>query len=430
MKTKLTLLAVISLSIILVNPTSAQTGIISGDVKSASTGEYVPAATILIKGTGIGTFTDGRGNFRISGVKSFPVTLIVSSIGYALQEIIVAEASQSVRVSLKAVSALAQEVVVSASRLPERILESPVTIERVGAAAIRNNPAASYYDIIGTLKGVDVITSSLNFKTPTTRGFNSSGNLRLNQLVDGMDNQAPGLNFPVGVMVGLTELDVDNMELLGGASSALYGPGGMNGTLLINSKNPFKYQGLSAQMKEGVMHIADDARKASAYNDFSIRYARAVSDKFAFKIGGQYLFAKDWVAQDYRNFDRGTNPGNGIVKARRRKHDPNYNGINVYGDELPSQLHNTSSIFLNAVIDATYPLSTMPLENAQAKAVAAPYLQNNMDVSRTGYKETEAIDPTTKNLRFSASLNYKLSAAIESSLSAKLGFGHHGLYGQ
>ena len=54
--------------------------------------------------------------------------------------------------------------------------------------------------------------------------------------VDGMDNQAPGLNFSVGAIIGLSELDVDNLELLSGASSALYGPGGMNGTLLMTSK--------------------------------------------------------------------------------------------------------------------------------------------------------------------------------------------------
>ena len=157
----------------------------------------------------------------------------------------------------------------AASRLPERILESPVTIERVNAAAILQSPATSYYDIISNLKGIDVTTSSLTFKTPTTRGFNGSGNARFNQLVDGIDNQAPGLNFSVGNVIGLTELDVDNMELLSGASSALYGSGGMNGTLLISSKNPFKYQGLSVQVKEGIMNLNNSARSASPYNDIS-----------------------------------------------------------------------------------------------------------------------------------------------------------------
>lgn len=76
-----------------------------------------------------------------------------------------------------------------------------------------------------------------------------------------MDNQAPGLNFSVASIIGLSELDVDNIELLSGASSALYGPGGMNGTLLMTSKNPFKYQGLSFLVKEGIMHVGADRAK-------------------------------------------------------------------------------------------------------------------------------------------------------------------------
>ena len=48
-----------------------------------------------------------------------------------------------------------------------------------------------------------MVTSSLTFTTPTTRGFSGSGNLRFNQMVDGMDNQAPGLNFSVGSVIGL-----------------------------------------------------------------------------------------------------------------------------------------------------------------------------------------------------------------------------------
>ena len=277
---------------------------ITGNVKSNNK-ENVSAVTIVVKGSNIGTFTDDKGNFKLTGNIKYPATLLITSIGYADKEVQVSSASEKIAVTLDAVSALAQEVVVSASRLPERILESPVTIERLSAANIRNGAAASYYDLIGNMKGVDMITSSLNFKTPSTRGFNSSGNLRLNQLVDGMDNQAPGLNFAVGSMIGPSDLDVESVELLGGASSALYGPGGMNGTLLINSKNPFKYQGLSVQVKQGIMHLSDQARSSSGYNDYSLRYARAVSDKFAFKFGVQYIQAKDWVAQDSANFEIG-----------------------------------------------------------------------------------------------------------------------------
>lgn len=269
----------------------SQNKTVSGTVKNSESKELLPAVSILVKGSTIGTFTASDGSFKIN-VPQFPVTLVVSSIGFANQDF-TATGTNVVEIELQPVSILGQEVVVSASRIAERILESPVSIERVSAATIRTSPVANYYDIIGNLKGVDMVTAGLLFKTPSTRGFNSSGNLRLNQIVDGMDNQAPGLNFSLGNVIGITELDVDNMELLGGASSALYGPGGMNGTLLINSKNPFKYQGLSWQVKQGVMHVDGYERRAAPFFDWTLRWAKQLSEKFAFKFGAEFIQAKD-----------------------------------------------------------------------------------------------------------------------------------------
>jgi hypothetical protein len=191
----------------------AQSVTITGNVKNSSTQENSSAVSVTIKGTDAGTFTDDKGNFSISA-KNFPVTLVFSSVGYDPQEFTVKSATSKVNIALVPSNTLGQEVVVSASRVAERSLESAITSERVTAANIRNAPAASYYDVVSTLKGVDVVTSSLTFKTPTTRGFVGSGNTRFNQIVDGMDNQAPGLNFSVGSIVGVSQLDVDNMELL------------------------------------------------------------------------------------------------------------------------------------------------------------------------------------------------------------------------
>ena len=213
----------------------SQSNTLSGTVKNSTSKEFVSAVSVIIKGTTEGTFTDSRGNFKITTSKSLPLTLSFSSIGYEARELEVT-GTDAVEVELTPSAVLGQEIVVAATRTATKAMESPVTIERVSAANIRNSPATSYYDMVAQLKGVDVTTSSLTFKTPSTRGFNFSGNTRLNQLVDGMDNQAPGLNFPVGNFTGLTELDVDNMELLPGASSALYGSGGVNGTLLINTR--------------------------------------------------------------------------------------------------------------------------------------------------------------------------------------------------
>ena len=143
-----------------------------------------------------------------------------------------------------------------------------------------------YFDMLTNLKGVDAVTASYTFKSITTRGFNSSGNVRLNQLVDGMDNQSPGLNFSVGTIVGLNALDIDNIELLQGASSALYGSGGMNGTLLINGKNPFKYQGLSFEVKQGLNHFNSNREEGpSPFYDWSVRWAKKYPTNLPIKLG-------------------------------------------------------------------------------------------------------------------------------------------------
>jgi hypothetical protein len=145
------------------------------------------------------------------------------------------------------------------------------------------------------------------------------------------------LNFSVGNIIGLTELDVDNVELLQGASSALYGSGGMNGTLLMNSKSPFKYQGLSFQAKQGFMHFNDPAlSNATPYYDWSLRYAKKISEKFAFRISGQFIKADDWQATDYRNLKRENVFSS--LKDGNRDSDPNYDGVNVFGDEASASL--------------------------------------------------------------------------------------------
>ena len=384
----------------------AQAITLSGTIKNAATQENIPAVSIIVKGTTHGTFTNENGNFKIA-VDRLPVTLIFSSIGFETQELPVPTATD-LQIRLVPGTGLGQEVVVSASRVAERILESPVTVERVSAATIRNAPAASFYDVMANVKGVDLTASSLTFKTPSTRGFNGSGNLRLNQIVDGMDNQAPGLNFSVGSVIGLSELDVESMELLPGASSALYGPGGMNGTLLINSKNPFRYQGLSLQVKQGVMHVDEKYRQVSPYYNWNVRWAENIGDRFAFKITSEFIHARDWLAADYRNYKREAISGN-IVPGTRET-DPNYDGVNVYGDETTADLR-------------------LALEGIAAQApFLAPYISTlttqPIPVSRTGYQEKDVVSPNTVNFKLGGAMHYKLTSTLEAIVSGFWGTGN------
>jgi outer membrane receptor protein involved in Fe transport len=385
----------------------AQQVTITGNVRNSNTQEGVPSVSVLAKGTSVGTFTDAKGNFSLS-VSQLPVVLVFTSVNYEAKELTVTSSSVALEVSVNPIVQLGQEVVVSASRTSERFLESPVTIERISAATIRNSPASTYYDIITNLKGVDVVASSMTFKTPTTRGFSGSGSTRVNQIVDGMDNQAPGLNFSVGSVIGLTELDVESVELLPGASSALYGPGGMNGTVLINSKNPFKYQGLSFQVKTGIMHVDQRERNTSPYYNWSLRWAEKLSDKFAFKIGAELIQAKDWLADDYRNYNRLGIAGGEIIKGTRST-DPNYDGVNTYGDETNANLRTLLDGLAGQIPFWADYIKTLP---------------DNIPVSRTGYTEKEVANPNTLNFKFSGALHYKITPKIEMILAGYIGTGN------
>jgi outer membrane receptor protein involved in Fe transport len=244
----------------------------------------------------------------------------------------------ALRIELAEQVIMANEVVVAASRVEESVLQSPVSVEKMDIRTIRETPAASFYEGLANLKGVDMSTQSLTFRSVSTRGFNANGNLRMVQQIDGMDNQAPGLNFSVGNIVGISELDLESVELLPGAASALYGPNAVNGILLMTSKSPFRYQGLSASAKWGLMHVDGRYRSASPMYDASVRYAKAFNNKFAFKANVSYLEAQDWQARDFRDQSllNGFGPESGS-----RESNPGYNGVNVYGDEVNVNMYNS-----------------------------------------------------------------------------------------
>lgn len=438
----------------------AQTITIKGTVRNAATKQSVPAVSVTIKGTSTGTYTDENGNFSFTTTQKPPFTLVVSSINFESKEVAITDAAANVDVDLVATSALGQEVVVAATRSVQRALDAPVTIERLGGANLRAIAAPNYYDAITNLKGVDMHTASLTFRTVTTRGFVSSGNTRLNQLIDGMDNMAPGLNFAVGNILGVTELDVDNIELLSGASSALYGSGGMNGTLLINSKNPFKYQGLSFNLKQGIMHTDGKQRNPSPYYDWTIRWAKNHKDKWAFKLNAQFLKANDWQADDISNVQR-NNVLSKIVPGNRMT-DPNYDGVNVYGDETSANMFqvtqsvqetfragiaaatngaipnivttlnglipsNATPAQINTILTTAFGSNAALLANVNQLFPFYWGLRNNLvpnqNVSRTGYNERDLVDYNTVNFKFNAGFHYKITPGIEASWNTFWGAG-------
>ncbi|WP_153799528.1 TonB-dependent receptor [Foetidibacter luteolus] len=344
----------------------AQNARLTGTITDSITKEPVGNASIMVKNKLTGAISNDKGQFSLDVSKlKFPLTLIVSSVNHAEKQVLVQSAFSSISVELDQRSAI-NEVVVSASRATEKLLQSPVSIEKMNYQAVREAPSLSFYESMQSLKGMEMYSPGLGIKTVNTRGFNGTSNARFLQLIDGIDNQPPGLNFPMGNLFGVSDIDVESVELIPGAASALYGPAAFNGMLSIQTKDPYKYQGLSVHLKTGINHIGEDVAKPQAVNDVSIRYAKAFN-RFAFKLNLGYFNGLDWYATDYTDISAQTPPD------KRGPNNPGRDGLNIYGDEVSRTLPGIGL------------------------------------VSRTGYEEKDLMNYNTYSFKASASLQYKLS---------------------
>ncbi|MEC3964779.1 TonB-dependent receptor [Flagellimonas halotolerans] len=348
----------------------------------------IPGANVVLVGKAEGTTTDFDGNFTFNTDEEPPFQLQFSSIGFSDFTANVTSNNQTLTITLSEANTMLDEIVISASRTPERIFESPVSVERFGLREIKNTTAESFYGGLQNLKGVDINTNSLTFQSVNTRGFATFANNRFLQLVDGMDNTAPGLNFVLGNLVGMSELDVQSVEILPGASSALYGAGAFNGILFMTSKNPFDFQGISAYAKGGV--TTQDAAGSNFYKDFGVRAAHAFSDKVAVKANLSVLTGEDWHANSREDLN---NPG-------ADRSNPAYDGLNVYGDEVSTVLD----------FDAAAGLPSGTVGSAL--------------VSRTGYDEADLADYGAESVKADFALHYRPFADdLEVILNSRIGRG-------
>lgn len=270
------------------------------------------------------------------------------------------------------------EVVVTASKVEESILQSPVTVEKLNARQLRLTPAASFFDAIEHLKGVQMITPSLGFRVLNARGFSNTTNVRFAQLVDGIDNQAPHIGGPIGNVLGPSDLDIQAVELVPGTAAALYGLNAINGLANFSTKNPFRSPGLSVQQKTGVNHLNDPATGAHAFSETSVRYAKVLHPKWAFKVNGTYLRGYDWIARDPTDINPNGNATTGLLGADNPARDP----VSSYGNESS----NRSNLTLGG---------------------------KSYQVARTGYWEQDVTDYQLQTLKYDAALHYKLTDKAE-----------------
>jgi outer membrane receptor protein involved in Fe transport len=368
---------------------------LTGKITDKDSREPLEGVSIQVLEAKTGTNSDAAGAFSISIPDSTAaaykqVSVVFSYVGYTTETLKVALPNAApLEVRLESEPVVGQGVVVSASRVSERILDAPVSVEKMDVAAIQATPSVSFYEGLANLRGVDMVTTSLGFRTLNTRGFNGGANNRFIQRIDGMDNQAPGLNFAPGNIVGINDLDVASAELLPGAASALYGPNALNGVLDLTSKSPFDFPGLSVSLKGGMNHLDGVDADPSPYGEFALRYAQKVGQRFAFKMNFHTFRGTDWHAA---NYDQALDELNNAYPASRNPEGADR--VNVYGDEVNDDL-------------------TLRINGRDT----------TMTIARTGYQEKDLVDYGVKTMKGDISLHYKVTDKAELIAQYRLGGG-------
>ena len=295
-----------------------------------------------------------------------PITTIVSINGKENVQVLRIKLSEKFNSNFQRQAKDLETVMVSGSRVFEKRGLPPLSTVNFDHTSFKEAPAPNFYAGLGAMREVNQLAINLAVQTVNTRGFNSTNSVRSLQLIDGIDNQSPGLNFSLGNFWGISELDVNRVDLIFGPSSAFYGPNAFNGVINIESKDPFMYPGLNVMIKGG----------GRSYFEGGIRWAESIKNRkgqgiFAYKFNIAGFSVDDWTADNYNPVYRSpsgiTNPGG-------------FDQVNSYGDEYSAQNDFSNSLFFPGL----------------------------GVIHRTGYKEKELVDQNSWNIKTNAAFYLRL----------------------
>lgn len=367
---------------------SGQKYYLQGKVIDAATREPLSGAYVRIPGNILGAVTNHQGDFSIATTLAEAVEVEISFIGYETQRLRLAPTPLGTpprEIALREEAIVGQEIVISASRVEEQLLRSPVQVMQLSSLSLRSSPAILSAQTLSFLPGVDVVYTSFTFPVVNTRGFNFTQNPRFINRVDGVEMQSTALNVPVLTFTAPPDLDLANVEVIAGPASALYGPNAFNGAMLTTLRDPFQYPGLSAQVRLGVNHIANYQRDPAPLYDVQARYAHVWRNRLGVKVSIHGLLGEDWRATD--TTDRGIYAGAVPPYTTPGSQNPGYLPINGYG------------------YDARNLIRGLPF--ADGSPMPAFFL------SRTGYMEPDLISTRTQNGKITGGLFYRFSDQLQ-----------------
>lgn len=271
----------------------------------------LPGATVMVKGTNTGTTTDDAGNYTLEVPKDAK-TLVVSFVGYDNKEVAIdpAKGNQVVNFDMAPAQVGLNQVVISASKKKEKLLDAPASVSVIGADRLEKNVVTTPVDQLKTSPGVDVMRTGLVSSNVVVRGFNNIFSGSVLNVVDNRIGSVPSLRVNAYQLMPMSNLDYERIEVVRGPASALYGPNASSGVIHIITKNPLDQQKkfeTTVAMTSGFT-VLDKSYQATEGKTLSgniinpeIRHSGKLWDgKFGYKVSGSYFQGRDYPVVDAR----------------------------------------------------------------------------------------------------------------------------------
>mgnify|MGYP002901170624 FL=1 len=286
---------------------TAQITKVTGTVISEEDGLPVVGASILVKGTTVGTVTDMDGKFTLSNVPSSAKTLVVSFIGMATQEVAI---KQTVNITLKSDAEVLEEVVVTGYGVQRKA-------SFTGAAAIIGEDVIAKKSDANFVKALEGAVPGVQMSNSTSmpgvwseiyvrgRGSLNSGTQPL-YVIDGMpvnsetDGMSTTTNNNFDPMAAINPSDIESVTVLkDAAATAIYGSRAANGVIVITTKKGKEGKmSINLDIKQGFVsmgnHNMDYANAQESMNLFA--HGRSVA------YGNTYDESYDYLKKVYQGY--------------------------------------------------------------------------------------------------------------------------------
>jgi outer membrane receptor for ferrienterochelin and colicins len=266
----------------------AQNTKVTGKVIDAVSHQPLAGATVNVKSTKISVLTDEKGAFELKLPKGDKATIVISFVGYADFSKVVA-AGEKVEAALKTAFGRGDDIVVSASRRPEKVTNAPASVSVITAKDLAQTASFNIGELASKIQGVEFVRTGVTGVGFNARGFNNAFNAKVLQMTDGRNSMmAGGSGLPAGIMNTVIKEDVERLEIVLGPNSALYGPNAHNGIANTITKDPRKYQGTDIVLGVGNQEVFTQRLRSGIKFD----------NRWAMKLTGEFTSGKDFEFRD------------------------------------------------------------------------------------------------------------------------------------